>query len=57
MTEFKKRRVQMGLTQQELADKLGVSKRTLEGWDQGRHEPNGAVLILMKVIEDEEDLK
>ena len=55
MTEFKKRRVQMGLTQQELADKLGVSKRTLEGWCQGRHEPNGAIWRLMDIIEKEED--
>lgn len=32
-------RVNAKLTQEELAEKLGVSKSTVNGWEQGKSEP------------------
>lgn len=42
-------RVNMGLSQQEFAELLGVSARTLQDWEQGRREPTGAARTLLKV--------
>ncbi|MCF0127433.1 MAG: helix-turn-helix transcriptional regulator [Pseudobutyrivibrio sp.] len=37
---IKKRREQLDLMQQELADRLHVSKATISSWEVGRTEPN-----------------
>jgi putative transcriptional regulator len=42
-------RAQVGLSQQAFADLLGVSKRTLQDWEQGRREPTGAAKTLLRV--------
>jgi len=42
-------RASVGLSQQEFADLLGVSARTLQDWEQGRREPTGAARTLLKV--------
>jgi putative transcriptional regulator len=44
-------RLRCGLTQAQFAALLGVSKRTLEQWEQGRREPSGAAKTLIKVAE------
>jgi putative transcriptional regulator len=44
-----KARLQMGLSQLEFAELLGVSPRTLQDWEQGRREPTGAARMLLKV--------
>jgi putative transcriptional regulator len=44
-------RLKSGLTQAQFAALLGVSKRTLEQWEQGRRQPSGAVRMLIKVAE------
>lgn len=44
-------RLRAGLTQVQFAALLGVSKRTLEQWEQGRREPSGAAKTLIKVAE------
>ncbi len=44
-------RLKAGLSQTEFAALLGVSKRTLEQWEQGRREPSGAAKMLIKVAE------
>jgi putative transcriptional regulator len=46
-----KARLNAGLTQAQFAALLGVSKRTLEQWEQGRREPSGAAKTLIKVAE------
>ena len=33
---FKAARVAAGLTQQELADKMGISRETVNGWETGK---------------------
>ena len=42
-------RAQSGLSQADFAQALGVSKRTLENWEQGRAEPTGAARRLLKL--------
>jgi putative transcriptional regulator len=42
-------RQKTGLSQNQFADILGVSKRTLEQWEQGRREPSGAAKTLIKI--------
>jgi putative transcriptional regulator len=42
-------RVSVGLSQQEFAQLLDVSARTLQDWEQGRWEPTGAARTLLKV--------
>ena len=44
-------RLQSGLTQAQFATLLGVSKRTLEQWEQGRRVPSGAAKTLIRVAE------
>jgi putative transcriptional regulator len=44
-------RLKSGLTQAQFAVLLGVSKRTLEQWEQGRREPSGAAKTLVRVAE------
>lgn len=44
-------RLKSGLTQARFAVLLGVSKRTLEQWEQGRREPSGAAKTLIRVAE------
>ena len=42
-------RAKVGLSQQAFAALLGVSARTLQDWEQGRREPNGAARTLLRV--------
>jgi putative transcriptional regulator len=44
-------RLKSCLTQSQFAALLGVSKRTLEQWEQGRREPSGAAKTLIRVAE------
>jgi putative transcriptional regulator len=44
-------RLKSGLTQAQFAALLGVSKRTLEQWEQGRRRPSGAAKTLIRVAE------
>ena len=42
-------RASIGMSQQEFAQLMGVSARTLQDWEQGRREPTGAARMLLKV--------
>lgn len=44
-------RMKSGLSQAEFAAVLGVSKRTLEQWEQGRREPSGAAQTLLRIAD------
>lgn len=39
----------VGLTQVEFAQALGISVRTLQGWEQGRRRPEGPGLALLRI--------
>ena len=38
-----------GLSQTAFAELLGVSVRTLQGWEQGRKQPSGAARTLLRI--------
>jgi putative transcriptional regulator len=44
-------RLKSGLSQAQFAAALGVSKRTLEKWEQGRRKPSGAAKQLLKIAD------
>lgn len=39
----------VGLTQGQFAAALGISVRTLQGWEQGRRRPDGPGLALLRI--------
>lgn len=49
--EVKAIRAKTGLTQTKFADVVGVSKRTLENWEQGRRHPTGPARALLKILD------
>lgn len=42
-------RLKLGLSQSEFAKMLGVSRRTLQEWEQGRRSPSGAAKSLITI--------
>ena len=49
-------RHKVGLSQAQFAALLGVSKRTLQDWEQGRREPSGAAKSLLKIADKRPDV-
>jgi len=50
-TAVARARVKTGLSQARFAALLGVSRRTLEQWEQGRREPSWAAKTLIRIAE------
>ena len=48
-SEVARARMASGFTQQKFASLLGVSRRTLQEWEQGRKNPSGAARTLLKI--------
>ncbi len=44
-------RKRLGLSQSQFALLIGVSKRTVEGWEQERREPEGPARALLRIFE------
>ena len=44
-------REKVGLSQARFALLMGVSKRTLENWEQGRRHPTGPAKALLRILE------
>ncbi|WP_043317326.1 NadS family protein [Microbulbifer sp. HZ11] len=49
--EVKRIRENIGLSQNQFALLIGVSKRTLENWEQGRRHPTGPAKALLRILE------
>ncbi|MBB1327384.1 helix-turn-helix domain-containing protein [Pseudoalteromonas sp. SR45-1] len=49
--EVKAIRAKTGLSQSRFANVVGVSKRTLENWEQGRRHPTGPARALLKIVD------
>jgi len=49
--EVKSIREKMGFSQDKFVLVLGVSKRTVENWEQGRRHPTGAARSLLRIVE------
>jgi putative transcriptional regulator len=47
--EVAQARQKSGLSQAEFAQALGISKRTLQEWEQGRRSPSGAAQALIRI--------
>ena len=44
-------RAKTGLSQSGFAQVLGVSRRTLENWEQGRRNPTGPARTLLRIVD------
>ena len=49
--EVKAIREKVGLSQDNFAMLIGISKRTLENWEQGRRHPTGPAKALLRIFE------
>ena len=49
--EVKAIREKVGLSQARFAMLIGVSKRTLENWEQGRRHPTGPAKALLRILD------
>ncbi len=49
-SDIVKARFASGLSQAQFADMLGISKRTLQQWEQGRRSPSGAARTLLRIV-------
>ena len=49
-------RLKLKLSQSAFAGLLGVSVRTLQDWEQGRREPQGPALALLRIAEQHPDV-
>ena len=49
--EVKTIREHLGVSQDKFAMILGVSKRTVENWEQGRRRPTGPARSLLRIVE------
>ena len=49
-------RGKLGMTQDEFANALGISVKTLRNWEQGRRVPTGPALRLLRLADRHADL-
>jgi putative transcriptional regulator len=49
LNEVSQARHKSGLSQAQFAEALGISKRTLQEWEQGRRAPSGAAQTLIRI--------
>ena len=54
--KVKQIREQTKLSQTHFASLIGVSKRTLENWEQGRRRPMGPARALLKIVESDPEV-
>jgi len=50
-------RQHLGLTQQEMADKLGTRQQTISEWETGRYQPRGASTTLLNIVAENAKFK
>ena len=51
-TEIKETRKALGLTQKELADKIGCSVRSIQNWEQGERKTSGiAIKAIYRLVD------
>ncbi|MDP2730228.1 MAG: helix-turn-helix domain-containing protein [Dehalococcoidales bacterium] len=47
----------LGLTQQELAARLGTRQQTISEWEKGMYRPRGASSTLLSIVAEQADFK
>jgi DNA-binding transcriptional regulator YiaG len=55
--KIKNLRVQLKLTQQELADEIGTRQQTISEWETGMYEPRGATARLLTIVAERANFK
>lgn len=50
-------RQHLGLTQQEMADRLGTRQQTISEWETGMYQPRGASATLLSIVAEKADFK
>jgi len=50
-------RKHLGLTQRELADRLGTRQQTISEWELGLYQPRGASSTLLSMVADQSGFK
>lgn len=55
--KIKKTRLKIGLSQQQLADLMGISKITISRWERGESIPRKPYAILLELLTSQADLK
>jgi putative transcriptional regulator len=51
--DVKRVRRKLGLSQNDFAEKFGISAATLRNWEQGRRQPDGTARVLLTIIDRE----
>ena len=46
-------RQHLGLTQRELAEKLGTRQQTISEWEKGMYQPRGASATLLSIVAEQ----
>jgi DNA-binding transcriptional regulator YiaG len=50
-------RQHLGLTQREMAERLGTRQQTISEWETGMYEPRGASATLLSIIAEHSEFK
>ena len=50
-------RSHLGLTQRELADRLGTRQQTISEWEQGMYKPRGASSTLLSIVAERAEFR
>ena len=50
-------RSHLGLTQRELAERLGTRQQTISEWEKGMYKPRGASSTLLSIVAERADFK
>jgi DNA-binding transcriptional regulator YiaG len=50
-------RQHLGLTQQEMAERLGTRQQTISEWETGMYQPRGASATLLSLVSERADFK
>lgn len=55
--DIKALRIRLGLTQKELADKIGTDRHRISTWENGHYTPSKSFIILMHQLISKQDAK
>ena len=50
-------RKHLGMSQQSMAESLGVRQQTISDWETGMYEPRGASVTLLSIVAEKADFK
>lgn len=56
MADVKKLREKLGLSKREFAEKVGVTVRTVEMWENGKAVPSGSASILLDMLDAKREI-